>query len=119
MLLIPDLSCCQNLSAPSQAIVLCPVTRVVPGAKATVYVDQRVVLGRSQRSHLCPRRLPAKRSCRWVVKLALSPSLIVPQKAALNFQIFVCLLVLARGKRIKFKFGEMRPASFVSHCGSD
>lgn len=39
MLLIPDLSCCQNLSAPSQAIVLCPVTRVVPGAKATVYVE--------------------------------------------------------------------------------
>lgn len=59
-------------------------------------------------------QLPAKRSCRWVVKLALPPSLIVPQKATLSFQMFVCLFWqeekgpnLSWGKRI------LRPSSHI------
>lgn len=39
MLLIADFSCEQNLSAPCQAIVVCPVI-VVPRAWAAVYLEQ-------------------------------------------------------------------------------
>lgn len=108
MLLIPDFSRDQNLSAPSQAIVLCPVS-TVPGARAAVYLGQECSSIRASTS-------PALQSDPW--RISIAPVTSSPPKTAANSQMFVCLLVLAGGKRAEWKFREMYHASFIRHRGS-
>lgn len=82
MLLIPDFSRDQNLSAPSQAIVVCPVS-TVPGARAAVYLGQECSSIRASTS-------PALQSDPW--RISIAPVTSSPPKPRRTLRcLFACL----------------------------